>query len=149
MRYMMKQCNSKSHRQVIAKVNAYIDESIKELVETLNTFDKVCTFNSCQRDQNNLACVDCTYGQEGWDRRRLNQRDFVEMAKFVDKLAKAYSRVAKDNNNPEAGLEAGLSMEIFMDWNGKMDSPTIQLRIPYRNVKKVTSLFSRLRSEFE
>ncbi len=38
--------NLQPHKHVPAKVIAYVDDGIKELVELLNTFEKVSTFES-------------------------------------------------------------------------------------------------------
>lgn len=43
------------HKQVIAKVNSYVDEGIKELVELLNTFNNIQTFESCHRIKESKA----------------------------------------------------------------------------------------------
>jgi hypothetical protein len=144
---MNTRCNSKPHKQVIAKVNAYVDEGIKELVEILNTLDGVCTFESCQKDKDNFAYIDFVYGLNSYNRRQCNKKDLMEIVEFVDRLAKSYSKIATKKNNALAteNYQTGFSIEIFIDWIGKMDTPLIKLRIPYRLLKQVTDIFLHLK----
>jgi hypothetical protein len=142
----------KPHKQVLAKVNVYVDEDIKELVEVLNTFDGVCTVDSCQGSKGEFSYITFAYGKDSHWRQRLREREFMKVARFVNKLAKHYSRLAIVENaktrtvSDPAGI--GMSLDIMMDWSGKMDVPYIKLLIPYNQIKQVTYIFCLLASEF-
>jgi hypothetical protein len=142
--------NPKPHKQVLAKVNAYVDEDIRELVEILNSFDNVCTSESCQKGIDNFAYIYFTYGYDNYLGRNHSEDNFMEIAKFVHKLAKDYSKLAMqeniDSRNNNLGL--GMSVDISLDWIGKRDAPFIRLRVPYKLLKQVTKVFSHLKTEF-
>lgn len=143
---------SKPHKQVLAKVNAYVDEGIKDLVEILNSFQGVSTYESCQRSVDNFAYVCFTYGECVCIRRKCSLNDLRKLTRFVDRLAKSYSKLAFDKNRASATTAnlsgVGVSLDIFIDWEGKMDSPNIKLHIPYKLLKQVTDIFCLLKSEF-
>ena len=65
------------HKQVIAKVNSYVDEKIKELVELLNTFDNVWIFESCQGENEESAFNAISYGMDK-DATFKKYRSFTE-----------------------------------------------------------------------
>ena len=54
------------HKQTWVKVNAPVDERIRELIEALSAFPKLQTIESCQGDENTGAWVAFWYG-EYWD----------------------------------------------------------------------------------
>ena len=55
---MSRRIQNKPHKQVMAKVNNYVDEGIKDLVELLNTFDNVWSIGSCQGGDGESAFID-------------------------------------------------------------------------------------------
>ena len=75
------------HKQVWAKVNAHVDEGIRDLIEALSAFPKLRTFESCQGDVENPirddgsegvpAMVFFEYGQHH------QAHDYQEIADFV------------------------------------------------------------------
>ena len=50
------------HKQVPAKVTAYVDAGIKELVELLNAIPNICTIESCEGSDKHWAFVSLDYG---------------------------------------------------------------------------------------
>lgn len=64
------------HKQTWARVNAPVDEEIKELVEALSSFPKLQTIESCQGDEQTGAWVCFWYG-EYWE------NSWNELAAFV------------------------------------------------------------------
>jgi hypothetical protein len=145
--------SSQRHKQVLAKVNAYVDEGIKKLVEVLNTFDGVCTTESCQGSKGQMAFVYFQYGRNSYLGREINREEFIAMAEFVHKLAVSYSRLALLRNTEtrtEGNLAGiGMTLDISMDWGGNMDTPYVKLSVPCNQVETVTGIFLRLQHETE
>lgn len=151
----------KPHKQVMAKVNACVDENMKELVEILNSFDGVRTTESCQKDADGLAYVYFTYGSDS--RRYGDYRDyscvdtsrsparFVEMAKFAHRLASRYSKAAIEENEASRrssnDLGVGMSLYMAIDWVGCRRTPYLRLSVPHKLLKQVTRVFARLKTE--
>lgn len=66
----------KCHKQEWVKVNAPVDQDIAELVETLNSFPRLQTIESCQGGAKNGPWVCFVYGNH-WD------SPWKELAEFV------------------------------------------------------------------
>jgi hypothetical protein len=60
----MKRGVRKPHKQVPAKVTAYVDEGIRDLVELLNKLDGVQTIDSCAGGDDYLAYVSMEWSTE-------------------------------------------------------------------------------------
>jgi hypothetical protein len=73
------------HKEVLVKVNAYVDEGIAPLVEALNKIDGVITLESCQGDSENEAEVDFYYGQ-------FARTSPSMLAVFADRVARALNK---------------------------------------------------------
>ena len=70
------------HKQVPAKVTAYIDEGIKDLVELLNSFDGVWTMSSCEGNTEDDALITLYFG-ERWN------APYQKLAQLANELAYA------------------------------------------------------------
>ena len=127
------------HKQVPARVIAYVDEGIKELVEILNTFDKLSTFESCQgrNEKGRGAFVYADYGKGS----PYTDSELAEMALFVNQLAKAFDRY-------NSGQDKYMT-NISIEWWGDMKVPFISIEMPSSYVGAVTRSFSLLRNQFE
>lgn len=123
----------KPHKQVSCKVTAYVDEGIKELVELLNTFDKVSTIESCQGNQKNKedAFVYIQYGQ-------ISSNGYKASATFAKKLKKTLIEDEFDFLTPTVSLE----------WLGTRISPIVILEIHPGEIKNVVNLLSSKKSAF-
>lgn len=121
------------HRQVPAKVTAYVDEDMKELVELLNTLEDIQTTDSCQGYEGEMSHICFDYG-DIYDA----QKTFI----FVEKLANGIRRVAID----ELGL-LGHSIWLSIEWSGSMRIPTILLKFSYRDIKDVTIILQKVRNQ--
>lgn len=130
-----------SHKQVPAKVTAYVDEGIKELVEILNSFDKVSTFESCQARQGELAFIYMTYGD--YDKAYSNGKKFSEMTHFVNKLARLFAKYTGDS------IDGGHKTSISIEWWGDKRFPFISVEFPFDYVDEVTNIFACVQKEFE
>jgi hypothetical protein len=123
----------KSHRQVPAKVTAYVDEDIKELVEVLNTFDGLWSSESCQGYEGEMVCIDLHYDA-------MKNYRFVKTAEFVKRLAEVINQVAID----EMGLICH-SIYLSLEWSGDMRFPSIVIRCSQADIKEVTKVFCSVR----
>ena len=106
------------HKQVLCKVNTYVDEGIKDLVEMLNSFDKLCTCDSCQGGNGQFAIVYFEYGvdlDEVWNVIKEKGRGrqvyvSVDIDVFSPVIAPGVSYVE----------EGGFNEEEFFDLFGKI-----------------------------
>jgi len=127
------------HKQVPCKVTTYVDEKIKELVEILNTFDGVSTFESCQGRNGKLAYVYMEYGE--------NEFNFEEVAGFAYRLASILARIAKKGIgiSPEPIYDVNLSIE----WWGDKKRPFVSIKFPPAHIKEITNIFADVQRVFE
>ncbi|MFC2068915.1 hypothetical protein ACFLTP_07930 [Chloroflexota bacterium] len=130
------------HEQVPCIVTAYVDKGIKELVELLNTCDKLSTFESCQGRQNRLAFVHIIY--DDWDTAYDDSVIFIEMAHFVNRLAIAFAHYTKD------AIDAGGNWtNISIEWRGDKRFPFISIEMPPCYITEVTRLLSLFLAEYK
>lgn len=127
------------HKQVPCKVATYVDEGIKELVEVLNTFDKVSTFESCQGQSSKLAYVYMEYGED--------ESNFEEVATFVYRLASILARIARKGIG--ISPEPIYDMKLSIEWWGDKKRPFISIEFPSTCVKEITNIFAYVRRVFE
>ena len=127
------------HKQVAAKVTAFVDEPLKELIEILNTFDNISTLESCQGGDGKLAFILMDYGD-------LSE-DFDKMAAFTHKLAKVLEDVVKKGTgiSPDPSYDT----DIAIEWGGDKRHPFIAIRFPSDSIEEVTRIFAHVRNEFE
>ncbi len=127
------------HKQVAAKVTAFVDEPLKELIEILNTFDNISTFESCQGGDGKLAFVLMDYGD-------LSE-DFDKVAAFTHKLAKALADAVNEGTgiSPDPSYDTNLAVE----WDGDKRHPFVAVRFPSDSIGEVTRIFAHVRNEFE
>jgi hypothetical protein len=128
---------SKPHKQVPAKVTAYVDEGIKELVELLNTFDLLWSSQSCQGGTNEMASIILNYGA-------LRDYDPVKTMNFMEKLIKLVRKVAFQ----EMGLISH-GIWLSLEWSGDMRIPSIVIKCTQADIKGVTQVFYLVRKKFE
>lgn len=135
---------SSTHKQVPCKVTAYVDEGIKDLVELLNSFGQVSSFESCQgrQEKGELAFVYMDY----WscDTPYDDRGKFIEMASFVHEMAVFLGRQTNLNDIDGVANWATISIE----WRGYKMMPFISLKMPTRLIKEVTRLFTAFRDEY-
>ncbi len=124
------------HKQVPAKVTAYVDEGIKDLVEILNTFDKVWSSESCQGYENEMVDIVLHYGV-------LRDYDPIGTMNFVEKLARTIRQVAIER----MGLICH-SIWLSLEWAGDMNIPSIVIKCAQDDIEEVTKVFCYVRSEF-
>lgn len=72
------------HKQVRAKVSAYVDEGLKELIEAINEIDGFWTYESCEGYRGDLSMVWTSYKDVSY-----NNEIIPEMFEAVKKLADA------------------------------------------------------------
>jgi hypothetical protein len=128
-----------SHKQVPAKVTAYVDEGIKELVEVLNGFPEVQTIDSCEGDNDWLALVSMFYGIDG----EANLHKMIDFAQYlVDSIRGAVFK-SKSMVLPCLTSEIAVSIE----WLGK-SYPVITIEMPHDAIAPITRLFAVLQHRF-
>jgi hypothetical protein len=121
------------HKEVLVKVNAYVDEGLAPLVEVLNTFDKVHTWESCQgKPEGEWAYVLVGYGTP-------EDTPFEEMATFANRLAFSLAK----------HFIAGSVVVITIEWSGYPLRPFIKLEVSSEDIEVVTLALSSARQEFE
>ena len=124
---------SKPHKQVPAKITAYVDEGIKELVELLNTFDKVETIESCEGGKNNWATILLSYGPPDTKAQ--------ETADFAVQLVNRISKTKQYNwDKPPGGIY------LSIQWWGIDADPTIKIKFPHERMKEVIKIFEEVRT---
>lgn len=132
------------HNEVPCKVTAYVDEGIKDLVELLNSFGELSSFESCQGrpEKGELAFVYMDYGNciVPYDDRVK----FMEMARFVHEMAISFGHHTNENDIDGAGNYTSISIE----WRGYKMFPIISVRMPSRLIGEVTRLFSLFRDQY-
>ena len=127
------------HKQVPAKVTAYVDEGIKELVEVFNGFDEVQTTDSCEGSNDGLAFVMMFYGKGG----EPNTHKMIDFAQYlVDSIREAVFR-SKSVALPCLTSDIAVSIE----WLGKT-YPVLTIEMPKKAVPPITKLFAALQHGF-
>ena len=127
-----------SHKQIAAKVTAYVDIGIKELVELLNTFDNVWTFESCEGGHGEQAYICLYYGEKG-------KTSFSKVAYFAHKVARLLSeRIEHARDLIPSEYEVTLSIE----WRGDKKHPFILIEMPSDSIREITNIFYDVRREF-
>lgn len=81
------------HRQTWTKVNVPVDHGVKELVDTLSSFPKLQTIESCMGDNSNPAWISFLYG-DYWKNPDKELAEFV-----VGYLGKELVKALGDNIN--------------------------------------------------
>ena len=132
------------HKQVIAKVNSFVDKEIKELVELLNTFDDVITFESCQGRDHEPAFIMFNYGID-------NEFTFDRAISFAKKLVASISEAIRESGCGFLG-EGGCplyGLRIGIEWDGDMKYPYINIYMRFDEIKGVTKSFYRVKEIFD
>jgi hypothetical protein len=129
------------HKQVPCKVTAYVDEGMKGLVELLNTFDNISTFESCEGRKGKLAFVYMSYGDES--KSYDDGERFIQMSYFVNKLA---TFVGKYTDGQIAG---GYQINISIEWQGDKRFPFISIEMPYYCISEATRLLSLFHGQYK
>ena len=125
------------HKQVPAKVTALVDEGIKDLVEVLNTFDGVRTFESCQGHPGDLAIIYADYGEE-CRKPFEGSKHFDILTHFVNKLVKSVRKYGRMND-----------VDMSVIWMGTSGFPVICVTLPRNAIDEVTKIISLVHAKFE
>jgi hypothetical protein len=107
------------HREILIKINAWVDEGIAPLVETLNRIDGVLTLESCQGDPEHEAQIDLYYGQ-------FARTSPAQLATFADAIATALIKGGSHRSR------------VAVEWLGG-NMPRILLSMPTEDISLVTS----------
>ncbi len=124
---------TKSHKQVPAKVTAYVDESIKDLVEILNSFDKVETIESCEGDDNHEAFILLGHGDP-------NNNDSQETIDFATTIVRRI-RLARSNKL--------ILINLAIQWYDCDTRPIILIKFLNRYITDVTNIFLDVKNGFQ
>jgi hypothetical protein len=128
-----------SHKQVPARVTAYVDEGIKELVEVLNGFPKVQTIDSCEGSDKSLAYVYMFYGIG-------EESDLHEMIDFAQYLVNSIrDAVFKSKSMILPCLTSEIDTSI--EWQGKA-YPILTIEMPRSAIAPIARLFVSLQHGF-
>jgi len=113
----------KPHRQVPAKVTAYVDEGIKELIEVLNSIDGVHTSSSCEGDDDEYAEIYMDYKQP-------SEGSYKDSAEFADRMKRI---LLKDDL---------WEVRISLVWLGSRTEPAIIIEMPSEEIGNVIKALS-------
>lgn len=122
------------HRQVEAKISdseyASVDERLKELIEALNTFPDIQTYESCQ----------------GYKEYANVYIQGSGIFKFAYKIAQYLDNVVKTNNLSIDSAETQISLSIQYD-GIPMIPPYLLLQFPNSLIPQVTHILCHVRIE--
>jgi hypothetical protein len=126
----------KTHKQVPAKVTAYVDEGIKELIELLSSFNRVKTVESCE-GYKGWAFIILKYGPPDTSNKEI-----------VDFVTRLISKI-KTQPQPYSWEEppGGIIIKIF--WMGICADPDIEIEFPSKHMKKVIDILKAIRPYFQ
>ncbi len=129
----------KLHRQVPAKVTAYVDEGIKELVEVLNTIPNVCTIESCEGNTVIPARVLLDYGVN-YDTDECDRHALVEFADILWETIK--------NSELEGSVPAGMieCVTLSLEWNPRYH-PTLWINVKKQYLNDLVNILRPLCNE--
>ena len=134
---MNTKCNPKPHKQVLAKVNAYVDEDIRELVEVLNRLDKVWTFQSCQEWTNNRGFVMLNYGDED-----TSQDEIIEFGK------KFVALIRENIQKSEETLPPICETLTQLEWTSNSPQPYLHISFSADAIKEITNVLQHVVQDF-
>ena len=128
------------HKQVSAKVTAYVDEGIKDLVEILNNIPNVCKLESCQGYNSEYAFVSLEYGI---DHNNQDKFDLNALVGFADTLWNHIKRVESQKK-----VYAGISdcIILSMEWHPIHD-PILTVAIDNRFIDAFINILYPLCTE--
>lgn len=128
------------HKQVPAKATAYVDEGIKELVELLNEYDGVRTFDGCQGRDGKLAYICLHYGDFGTSYGKVSQ--------FVYKMAKVLKQEVMETGKRGIFIPVASEVMLSLRWEGDKRTPFILIEMPADSIGEVVNIFSAVRQQF-
>lgn len=123
------------HKQVLAKISPtitdYVDVKLKDLIELLNTFDGIETWESCQDIGGGWAeiCMDYSH----------------DIFAFASKLASVFAKKVEVSHiivSPE------LLTKLSIVWDEDKRKPYLLLTFPTRHTKHITNIISQARYLF-
>lgn len=115
------------HIQVPAKVTAFVDQNIAELVNILNEYDGVASFSSCEGGLAEPAHVYFRYG-------KAEITECLEIADFANKLVDILSDI----------YDASISMR----WEGDKKTPYLALTLPKDRINAVSKAMACHKNRF-
>lgn len=127
------------HKQVPAKVTAYVDEGIKELVELLNMIPNVCTIESCEGDNSRPACVSLDYGVD-YDN---NNCDIHALVEFTDKLWDTIKEAEFKGKIPAGTMEY---ITLSIEWHPR-HYPMLWINVGKQYIKHLVNILLPLCNE--
>jgi hypothetical protein len=120
------------HVQIPARVTAFVDAGIKELVEILNTFDDLWSFESCEGGTRESAYVYLCCGS-------YRDADFDKLANTVHNIAEALSKVLEQQNSI---VPVGYDIHVGIQWWGDKKCPFMSVELPHKSIRGAISIFS-------
>jgi len=136
----MKNDSKNQHKQVPAKVTAYVDEGIKDLVELLNTIPNVCTIDSCEGSDRFTACVSLDYGIDYTNSDKPNIHALVEFADTLWGIIKD----SEIQGKAPTGISEVTSLSI--EWHPRYN-PTILIEVRHKYIGDLVNILRPLCNE--
>jgi hypothetical protein len=128
--------SDKRHKQVLARISptetTYIDIKLKDLIELLNTFDGIETWESCQDIGDGWAEICMDYHND-------------DIFTFASKLATVFAEKVESSHiivSPE------LLTKLNIVWDEDKKEPWLLLTIPTRHIRRITNVISQARHLF-
>jgi len=108
----------RAHKEILVKVNAFVDEGVAPLVLALNSIDGVVSLDSCEHDAiSGEASVYFQYGATWQD-----------LANLVEALSRALR-----------GLNLCCGFSVSLEWLGSNDRPRAHLSVKPEHVADVAA----------
>jgi len=108
----------RAHKEVLVKVNAFVDEGISPVVTALNSFTGVVTLDSCQCDASGEGYVSFQFGN-GW----------CELGKFVGRLSVAIGK----------RLDLCCGFALRLEWFAGGEEPLAQVRVSPEHIQPLAT----------
>lgn len=121
------------HKQVLSIKGFFVDTRIKQLIDVLNIFPKVKTFESCQGDNGEYAFVFLDY--KGTTKELLN---------FAQYIAEYFCKLSQKSNKL---INPAYELDIEVKWYGNKQTPFIALIMPPETIDYIANIFSLLVKE--
>ena len=121
-----------------------IDEDIKELIELLSTFDKLCVYHSGRGRSWDIADIYLYYGDDSIN--YSSWKSYLALAVFAKRLAAAISTVLEEEGGDKSPL---YYLDMSIKWRSDKEFPIFLMEMPVDSLAEITKLFYKVKKELD